>query len=128
MIRPWDAPADLPDWDRQPDEHVSFLFEARQVGGHVHVKVRAAHRHPSVQVNHSRGLCGELTFAPEEWALLSQVLADAEPPEPAYFETDHKGAERVVKLAGAGGAWGELDHEVDWHDHHFIEVMEAVEE
>lgn len=62
---------------RDPDRHVSFLWEARLEGGHVHVKVRAASRHPSVQVNHSRGLAGELVLRPDEWLLLERALRHA---------------------------------------------------
>ena len=56
------------------DEHVSFRFEAELIGGHVHVKVRASHRHPSVQADHARGLCGELVMAPEEWVVWRRAI------------------------------------------------------
>ena len=52
---------------RVADRHVAFRFEWQLQGGHVHIKVRAASRHLSAQVNHSRGLCGELTMTPDEW-------------------------------------------------------------
>ncbi len=99
----WTPPYDMPGQDRAPDKHVSVLFEAELRGGHVHVKVRAATRHPSVQVDHSRGLCGELVFAPAEWLLLHHALRDAPRSVEAYLmERADNGSGRAVKLAGAG--------------------------
>lgn len=46
---------------------ITFLFEARQAGDHVHVRVRAGEAG-------QRGLCGTLTFRPDEWALLRWSL------------------------------------------------------
>lgn len=54
--------------------HTSFLFDAELIGGHVHVKVRAATRIPSAQVDHSRGLCGTLVMEPAEWLLLRETF------------------------------------------------------
>lgn len=129
VIKPWVSPTDLPGQDHAPHFHVSFLFEARQLGGHVHVKVRAAHRIPSVQVNHSRGLCGELTMAPEEWAMFKAALEQVVPVEPCEFVDDGTttGFRRseIVKLAGAGGEWGADGAEVDHQEHRFIEIVEA---
>ena len=84
-IAPWEPPADMPGRDRAPDLHVSIKFEAELLGAHVHIKVRAAHRIPSVQVDHSRGLCGELTMAPEEWLLLRAALLAMPLPEPLWL-------------------------------------------
>lgn len=101
---------------RGPDLHVSLLFEARLEGGHVHVKVRAAARHPSVQVNHSRGLSGELVFRPEEWLMLRAILeagaacaddwTNADLPR-AFFD----GRGKVLAPAGIGYEPAGPDHD-----------------
>lgn len=50
------------------DEHpISVAFEPRMEGAHVKVVVRAGLRG-------MRGLAGELTFRPEEWAVLAHAL------------------------------------------------------
>lgn len=100
-MKAWDCPPDLPmDENRPPaDKHTSFLFEAELVGGHVHVKVRAATRGHSVQVDHSRALCGSLIMWPEEWFLLRQVLERAETPDPQWVDDEHG---HVFRIAGAG--------------------------
>lgn len=60
------------------------------MGGHVHVKVRAASRNPSVQVDHSRGLCGELVMEPGEWLLLRAALEDSGLPPWLWTLEDHR--------------------------------------
>lgn len=116
MFEEWFRPADMR--DGPPDKHVSVLFEAELIGAHVHVRVRAATRHPSVQVDHSRGLCGELVFVPAEWLLLHHALRaiGAHPPEAYLVERRDGGHGRVTKIAGAGPEASEHD------DQQFIEL------
>lgn len=109
-IRPWTPPDDMP-IGRGPDSHTSFKFEAELIGGHVHVKVRAGTRHPSVQVDHSRGLCGELVMSPGEWLLFRAMLDLARTPNPLWL-MDRGGK----YLAPAGPPWSFHD------DQRFIEV------
>ena len=103
-------PGDVPRYDR----HVSTLWEARLEGGHVKVKVRAANRDPSVQVDHSRGLCGELTFDPAEWLVLRKALLEVAGWYIDEWYVDERHHWRHV--AGAGD--GISDHE----DQRMIEV------
>lgn len=87
MTTSWTPPPDMPvnlDRAKGQAKHVSFKFEAELLGGHVHVKVRAATRHTSVQVDHSRGLCGELVMAPGEWLLFRHTLLTAYEHEPVW--------------------------------------------
>lgn len=70
---------------RVADRHVSFVFEPRLEGNHIHVKVRSASRIPSVQVDNSRGLAGELVLSPGEWELLATALGSIETPGPTWF-------------------------------------------
>lgn len=96
---PWDPPQEVKARPgRVTDSHTSFKFEAELLGGHVHVKVRAATRHPSVQVDHSRGLCGTLVMAPEEWLLLRRALRSMRLDGPLWMLKDGSG--RLVAQAG----------------------------
>lgn len=122
----WEPPQEIRDNPgRIADRHVSFLFEAEQIGGHVHVKVRAASRVLSVQVNQSRGLCGELTMAPEEWLLLRKALEGAEAPGPTWVEDGG----RASIIIGAGHPALEAceppEIETDHNLHRFIELVES---
>lgn len=110
----------LHDEVRAVDRHVAFLFEWQTKGAHVHVKVRAASRHPSVQVNHSRGLSGELVFARDEWILFREVLERAATPGPTMFVD----GDRLTVIAGAGHP-ALVDVETDHADHLFITLVEA---
>lgn len=112
--QPWDPPREVArNPGRVADTHTSILFDARMDGGHVRVKVRAATRGLTVQVDHSRALCGELVMKPEEWLLLRAVLAEAETPGPLWMLRDNRG--RLV--AGAGP-------DVSYHDQQqFIEIQ-----
>lgn len=82
------------------DTHTSFLFDAELLGGHVHVKVRAATRVPSVEVDHSRGLCGTLVMSPVEWLLLRAALECVDVDHPSLVQLD--GA-RLCAPAGMSG-------------------------
>jgi hypothetical protein len=100
----WNPPPDMEGIDREPDLHVSVVFEAELIGGHVHVTVRAAARDPSVQVDHSRGGAGKLVFRPEEWAMLSAALSSIKEPAPIWLAVNHGGLTRAKKIAPAGVA------------------------
>jgi hypothetical protein len=100
-MKEWTPPADLPQDVNRPavDRHTSFLFEAQQMGKHVHVKVRAATRGHDLHADHSRALLGTLAMLPEEWFLLRSVLEAADTPGPQWVD-DEVG--RVFIIAGAG--------------------------
>lgn len=60
---------------------MSFKFEARQAGEHVHVTVRAG-------VEGQRALCGTLTLRPEEWRELRGIIEEGQPYDPALLVDD----------------------------------------
>jgi len=122
----WDPPLEVREHPgRIADRHISFLFEAEQVGSHVHVKVRAASRVLSVQVNHSRGLCGELTMTPEEWLLLRKALESAETPGPAWIKDGGRGCIIIGAGHPALEACEPPEIETDHEAHRFIEIIEG---
>jgi hypothetical protein len=98
---------------------VSFLFEPRLEGAHVHVKVRSASRDPSVQVDHSRGLAGELVFSPDEWHMLRLGLLSVDTPGPTWLRDEVH--QRLSIVAGAG--CDELEG-IEHPGQRFIEVGE----
>lgn len=101
--------------DREVDRHVSIKFESELIGGHVHITVRSACRHPSVQVNHSRGNCGKLVMDPESAALFHEFVTSSD-----FNETQPQWVARgdlVLKIGPAG--W--THSTVDANEQKFIE-------
>lgn len=123
----WTPPAEvLENPGRIADKHTAFLFEAEYVGAHVHVKVRAATRILSAQVNHSRGLCGELVMAPAEWVLFKKALEGAPTPGPTWVRD---GASAMIYIGAGHPALEDCvppEVETDHDQQRFITIDEAV--
>lgn len=103
-ILPWEPPPNTPGADRPPDLHVGFLFDAVLLGGHVHVKVRAATRRPETNVNEDRPGCGTLIMDPGEWLLLRDALAGAARPAPTWLIDPGGVAGTILHAAKIGPA------------------------
>jgi hypothetical protein len=108
----------------QTARHVSFLFEYRLEGAHIHVKVRSASRHLGAQVNHSRGLCGELVMSNEEWVMLRKALAAAPLPGPVWTRSTPAGRQFLCAPAGHPDL---AEFETDHDEQHFVEFVDRTD-